>query len=308
MNAGLDLLKINGLICLRAFLMMNHIWFETLDMEILINKFSNTYIICFLMYITLLELFKKSKLNLSEVYLQQGSGDFPSNNLFNINASDFLRFAKQDYYEGETRGLINAVTNAKRAIDCQVDTVLKIFGVDILKGRNPSIEGFLSNFQSTESNFKMKLIEALNLAPSFIVNETRLIRHHLEHFYKEPNVEDVKRSIDVASLFVDAVQGKFRGIMTDFAFANSPINDDTNVLSPYISIIYNLKERQFNIETFNSSGFKCRIDSKDETYYSLLRLIISPEDEMELNLTFKILIKQIDHPSPVEKAKIYVVL
>lgn len=46
-----------------------------------------------------------------------------------INPRDFLSFAKEDVQSADTRGLVNALSNSKRAIDYQVDIVLDCLGI-----------------------------------------------------------------------------------------------------------------------------------------------------------------------------------
>jgi len=48
-----------------------------------------------------------------------------------VQPEDFLLFAKKDYQENDERGLINCLSNVKRAIDCIIDEVLNIYGIDI---------------------------------------------------------------------------------------------------------------------------------------------------------------------------------
>src|SRR5437667_5905793 len=49
--------------------------------------------------------------------------------VFQNDANIFLTFAKQDIREASTRGVANALTNAKRAIANRVDTLLYAHGM-----------------------------------------------------------------------------------------------------------------------------------------------------------------------------------
>ena len=51
---------------------------------------------------------------------------------FDITPRDFLRYAKDDFQSQSEAGLINALSNAKRAIDCQIDTAIRSMGIDSL--------------------------------------------------------------------------------------------------------------------------------------------------------------------------------
>ena len=78
---------------------------------------------------TLLKLIKTLKLDFTNGILCPLRG----NNIgvdFEINPEDFLQFAKSDYREGTKKGLVNSLTNCKRAIDCGIDKILKTYGFD----------------------------------------------------------------------------------------------------------------------------------------------------------------------------------
>ena len=63
--------------------------------------------------------------------------DYPSNkltrrregnlNVYEICAEDFLEFAKEDFKGQDLRSRVNALGNAKRAIECRIDTLLYNF-------------------------------------------------------------------------------------------------------------------------------------------------------------------------------------
>ena len=58
------------------------------------------------------------------IEVELGSGTSLEYDGFDINASEFMKYAEMDLDQGTTQGLVNALTNAKRAIDCQIDSVL----------------------------------------------------------------------------------------------------------------------------------------------------------------------------------------
>ena len=81
------------------------------------------------------------------------------------------------------------LTNAKRAIDSQIDKVFGCFGL-----KKPR-------------NFPQKLIglNEIGLIAPRIINKVSTLRNKLEHEYKLPEVEQVEDAIDVANLFVFAL-------------------------------------------------------------------------------------------------------
>ena len=94
----------------------------------------------------LLEILKVSKINLTDMTLRTISGTSLQQNIFNISPKDFLRFAKEDLKERDERGLINSITNSKRAIDCQIDeTIEKLISKS--DNFNPIVDDFLKYFE-----------------------------------------------------------------------------------------------------------------------------------------------------------------
>lgn len=52
---------------------------------------------------------------------------------FEVTPEEFLNFAKMDYKDNSKKGLVGAVTNAKRAIDCQIDWIINYLGYEYLE-------------------------------------------------------------------------------------------------------------------------------------------------------------------------------
>jgi len=72
----------------------------------------------------LLNLFLTCKINAGNIIVERGSGEL-LNHEFEIKPKDFLNYSKKDFKAKNERGNINALTNAKRAIDCQTDKILR---------------------------------------------------------------------------------------------------------------------------------------------------------------------------------------
>lgn len=78
------------------------------------------------------ELFGKASLdyrNLSVGY----SDNINFRKYFDLVPEDYLGFAKKDLKQRDERGLINALSNTKRAIDCLIENTLKNFDINIKK-------------------------------------------------------------------------------------------------------------------------------------------------------------------------------
>lgn len=245
-----------------------------------------------------LEILTFSKLDLTDMYLTSSSGISMSEKIFEIQPRDFLRYAKEDFNDGNERGKINSITNAKRAIDCQLDEVL----VKLLRSSSdfkPSIRDFIDDFEiEPETPFKLKLINALNLAPSILISKSRTLRNKLEHEYKKPNVNEVKEALEIADLFLRSVTAKFAMIWTDFEISDDKENE--------IKIQFDPNSNSFEFSVFKKNQLEKTyfIQSDNIEYFYFLRLMFSIDEEIEINKTIKGLLTQIGHQIPIEKINI----
>jgi len=115
-------------------------------------------------------------------------------NLYEIEASQFLSFAKQDLEEGSERGWVNALSNARRAIACRVDEILKLL----------NLKSFASR-ERWDLRYKMEALKTFDVLTPGIL--TRLIarkRNLLEHEYIRPGQDESRDIVDVAELFLKA--------------------------------------------------------------------------------------------------------
>ena len=131
----------------------------------------------------------------------------------------FLNSARDDLKDGSLRGRINALTNAKRAIDCQTDTFLSAIGYSP-KGLEKQlgktvIEGLRTFANSVGHPLKFLVLESLGIVTPAIVTRVRDIRHLLEHQYKKPSINAVNDAIDIAALYVSACQGAMSAFLED---------------------------------------------------------------------------------------------
>ncbi|MFO1514071.1 MAG: hypothetical protein U1F83_14315 [Verrucomicrobiota bacterium] len=158
---------------------------------------------------------ERAKLDFSDLYFtaSDGTGLYSD---YAIKPTDFITFAKADFYTPDTRGLVNALSNAKRAIDCQADSFLQSIGIDpdaIDKqlGRD-GMTSIAFGKTSKEGPLKFRLLEALGIATPSIVGRMRTLRNLLEHEYRKPSRRNVSDAIGIAELFVQACSGKMKSM------------------------------------------------------------------------------------------------
>jgi len=124
-----------------------------------------------------------------------------------IGAVDFLAFAKEDLASGSIKGFINAITNAKKAIDCQIDNFILSLGYEHTKiSKYTAVKNFVTN---TENNtLKLKFLEKLEVIPIKLISKIRKLRNKIEHNYYRPTEDEADEAVELADLFVNCLQRK----------------------------------------------------------------------------------------------------
>lgn len=150
-----------------------------------------------------------------------------------IEPDEFLELAEEDLERGGAGALLNAVTNAKRAIHCQVDYVLDCLGYE-------------SHALPTARKFA--LFESFGFIAPRILKRVTDLRNILEHEYRRPTTDQVVDAVDIAALFVDGVGRHLRYFDDSFVLGHK------NDLGPhmfrhhYLAFTYHDNEHRFRIQ------------------------------------------------------------
>jgi uncharacterized protein YoxC len=263
-----------------------------------------------------LDILKQTKIDLSQTIVssQGGTGGI---DYFDIKPKDFIRYAKEDFKQETKKGLVNSITNAKRAIDCQIDTVLKYFGIDFDKIPRES-EELINKTELLKSDLphKLKLIQALKFAPSGLTSKARNLRNKLEHYYQIPSENEIREAIEISELFIMSCESKTKMVDDDFIISStnfiykdshSPSLPDYMVdrFSNQIRIDFDYQNKRIRVEPTIDKMIKKKIYflQTDPEYYFLLRLINSIDDEIDFIDSLKIFINYIKHPIPIDNIK-----
>jgi len=107
---------------------------------------------------------------------------------------EFLSLAEEDLQRGGLSALVNATTNAKRAIVSQMDQLLVSFGYDSFRLNVPR---------------KVEKLRALGLLAPSLLRKAVSMRNLLEHEYEAPALPEVEEALDIASLFVLSASAMF---------------------------------------------------------------------------------------------------
>lgn len=109
---------------------------------------------------------------------------------------DYLKFAENDLDEASqhpsdvTRHAINAVSNAKRALHLQVESLCDSFSGGLLKGN-------LRSFPA-----KLEFLERCGVIGQRLLRKLNSVRNAVEHDYKFATLDDAELAVDVAELFI----------------------------------------------------------------------------------------------------------
>ncbi len=143
---------------------------------------------------------------------------FVSQQVFETDAWVFLDFSRQDLLERSDRGNVNALSNAKRAVENRVDTLLYAYG---LRAHAESQRwGYPAKSE--------KLRQTGLFIPDAIYHMITSPRNDLEHEYKVPHSGvEVADKVDVAQMFLsisdaEINRGFFRWIVGPSSLLNRP--------------------------------------------------------------------------------------
>lgn len=252
------------------------------------------------MGVTFLGLVKIVKINFAQCVLEQDTGSVLDYQ-FEISPRDFLSYSKQDFKTNDKRGNVNALTNAKRAIDCQTDKIFSSLGLD--PSSFPSvIEEFKSQTSPLKKDLPIKLrfLQAIAFAPAEIISNPRLLRNKLEHYYKKPSDEEVSSAIELAELFILATDNKLKSVW-DFSISDrGKYSKNKGELGDSIHIIYNYEKHLFNVRAYFGEDDKeeIRVKNTDTLFYYLLKVATSFDYEQDTQDAATDLIEFIGHPMP----------
>ena len=109
-----------------------------------------------------------------------------------LEPRDFLNFAVEDAVALEReRNRVNCLGNCKRAIDAQVDRLIKRLGY-----------WRLARKQGWNVPKKLNFISDSGVVGPRILRNVNILRNRLEHEFSPPSKEQVEDALDVATLFV----------------------------------------------------------------------------------------------------------
>jgi len=195
-----------------------------------------------------------------------------------VKPRQYLDFANKDLLLATDHGYVNALSNAKRAIDCQIFNLLSILGLRVAGNIHKRIER----------------IEGVSILAPRILKKVNKIRNLLEHEFQKPSVDEAEDAVDIATLFVEATDKVFVNFMDSFWIAregseNRPAVIKENGRTIFIDdelpkftfadglyIEYDTKTRDYGIWGFlgNEEVLEAEVKRGSPLHIELLRLSI----------------------------------
>jgi hypothetical protein len=183
---------------------------------------------------------------------------------FDISPQDFIKYSEIDLSNNYDHNIINALSNSKRALDCQLDTLLVAFGYYDL-----------SQKESWSFPKKLELISDLGVIAPRVLTKINKQRNLLEHQFIKPQKEQVEDFLDIAMLFIastDKYSLKFISHITysnDSSNTNFVLNNDYQNKMLVVYIQSNEKQKQKKAE---KKTVKIKVNDPD--YKTLFRIYL----------------------------------
>jgi uncharacterized protein YutE (UPF0331/DUF86 family) len=202
-------------------------------------------------------------------------GDFTFSCEFDIAPEEFIGFARMDVVQEEKHGLVNAMSNAKRAIECQADFTLKC----------------LSGKKGRDVPHKLELLRQLGVVAPSILRKVSSIRNYLEHEYKLPDRATVEEAVDIAELFVAACSKPLRAFPEDMLISAG--GGGPWQLEDGLYIMFDLGDPLFALRRFKDGGV-------------VSELVVTPQDWVEYCTIMKLALSANPFKSQKESVQAFI--
>jgi hypothetical protein len=188
----------------------------------------------------------------------------------------YLDFAIKDLeFEKSGRTLVNSLSNAKRALHLQVETLANAFGFSVINTKKwPNFHDYLA------------YCEKCGIVTPRILKKLNKVRNAVEHEYYIPTESETEDFVDVVELFLAATDRFIYQFPLEFEFLprkklNSNAPDIAHVeIKPYIGelflIIYPQEDRDEDKEDWDVYRHKAsiKLSPKDESFFIWLALLV----------------------------------
>ena len=176
-------------------------------------------------------------LRTDEIDSESSSGSDISVPVYDISAEEFLDFAENAISSETKEGIVNAVSNLKRALDCEMDMFFESINIKrIFDKKNLKFEK------------KSQFLADIGLFPIQTINKLNFMRNKLEHEYKTPEIYDLHTYYELVWSVV-----KILDLYLELLYKNGEINLELYIENNvhYLTMKHDIKECAFEFEIIN---------------------------------------------------------
>lgn len=209
----------------------------------------------------LIDLFKKIEIKSTDSF-SLSEGNIGLGVKFELNPCDFIRYAEQDLNNNDDRAIVNAISNAKRAIDCRTDMILKALRLS----------------SSTLKKSKYDVLQELGIVAPRIINKIRKVRNLMEHEYILPKIDVAEDAVDIAMLYEASANRVFHLFPEVVYIANSDVQDGKNGHLFNNNVEFLFKNDGYYIHGIKNSkrvGEEIFINDESSLYYPITKIYVT---------------------------------
>ncbi len=173
-------------------------------------------------------------LRTDEIERDSSSGSDISIPIYDISSEEFLEFAENAISYETKEGMVNAVSNLKRALDCEMDMFFESINIKrIFDKKNLKFEK------------KTQFLANIGLFPIQTINKLNFMRNKLEHEYKAPEIYDIHTYYELVWSVV-----KILDLYLELLYTNEEINLEFHIENNkyYFTMKYDVKECAFEFK------------------------------------------------------------
>lgn len=169
-----------------------------------------------------------------DIELDSSSGSDINIPIYDITAEEFLEFAENAIAVETKEGLINAVSNLKRALDCEIDLFFESINIKHVFSKN-----------NLKFEKKTQFLSDIGLLPVHTINKLNTMRNKMEHDYEVPVIDDLRTYYELVWNVVKILDLYLELIYINGEISMSLMKGDNEY---YFSIEHDAKNRGFKIE------------------------------------------------------------
>lgn len=172
--------------------------------------------------------------------------------VFDIMPIDFLNYAEADIASKDKGNLINALSNTKRALDCQIEIII-------------CEHGLKNKLKKEKLNFpkKINFLREKHIVAPRVLEKINRTRNMLEHEFKKPSIGNVEDALDIVTLFI----GYSKQLKRVPDSIHLGIDEKT---TEYFNVFFD--KENFIFEVIDDSEKLFSIAEKDQSFERLLSL------------------------------------